>query len=323
MSDWHGESVVSAVGHVGVELADLGTRITLATPGALPRSIERILRARFDQPPAPIEVIERIVMLMAEVGATPTTTLGVAVWGSVASTRGEITDPRFGDEWRDVPFTERLEDRLGSTVRLGAGVNAAARAEVTRGAGIGQSPLLYVHLGRSVTSALVVDGEPLVGAHDDAGKLGHWQTGLDGPRCACGARGHLDPIVSAQSLVRLAIGAAADDEDALAAIHHLTGRRAEALTAPQLVTLARDGVRPLRELLDVALDALAGALANLTVTLDPQMIVIGGPLALADDVLFVWLRERISTQLSGVMPAPPVVAGALEPHAALLGAIWS
>jgi len=207
-------------------------------------------------------------------------------------------------------------------VRLIAGVNAAARAEARSGAAAGRSPLLYVHLGRTVSSALVVDGEPLVGAYHDAGRLGHWQTGMDGPRCQCGARGHLDPLASAQSLVRLAIGVAADDDEALAAIHRVTGMRAEALTAPQVVALARDGVQAIRELADLAVEALAGALANLVVTLDPAIIVIGGPLALADDVFVGWLRERLSDRLASVTTSPLVAYAALEPNAAAMGATW-
>jgi predicted NBD/HSP70 family sugar kinase len=120
--------------------------------------------------------------------------------------------------------------------------------------------------------------------------------------------------------VRLAIGVAADDDEALAAIHRITGMRAEALTAPQVIALARDGVRAIRELVEVAVDALAGALANLVVTLDPAIIVIGGPLALADVVYLGWLRERLSERLAGVAAPPLIVAATLEPNAAALGA---
>ena len=179
--------------------------------------------------------------------------------------------------------------------------------------------------GSSVTvrfaSALVLAGEPLAGAHDDAGRLGHWQTGLHDLRCVCGAQGHLEPLASAQSLVRLAIGVAADDDDTLAAIHRVTGRRAEALKATQVVALARDGVRPLAELVELVVDALSVALANLAVTLDPAIIVIGGPLALGDEVFFVWLREQLARRLFGIREAPEIAPSTLEPNGALLGGL--
>ena len=311
------------VGMIGVELADLATRLAVAMPGERRGAMGRMRRFRFERPPTPAAVIEQVATLVEALGAPQAPGVGVACWASVNPAHGTITDARYGAGWAGFPFAERLAARLGVQAQVMTGVNAAARAEALVGAAAGRSPLLYVHLGRSVASAFVIAGEPALGARYDAGRLGHWQTGLDGPRCVCGARGHLEPLVSAQSLVRQAIGVAADDEATLAAIHRVTRQRAEALTAPQLIALARDGVRPLRELVDGALDALAGALANLVVTLDPAIIVIGGPLAQADEIVIVWLRERVAARLAGVTEPPLIAAATLEPTAALLGAIWS
>ena len=307
----------------GVELADLATRLAVVAVSVDGQRHGHIQRARLERPPTPEQVVERLSAMMREQSAgAPPAEVGVAVWAHVNPDLGMVDESRYGASWNAFPFAERLGERVGAPVRLIAGVNAAARAEARSGAAAGRSPLLYVHLGRTVSSALVVDGEPLVGAYHDAGRLGHWQTGMDGPRCQCGARGHLDPLASAQSLVRLAIGVAADDDEALAAIHRVTGMRAEALTAPQVVALARDGVRAIRELVDLAVEALAGALANLVVTLDPAIIVIGGPLALADDVFVGWLRERLSDRLASVTTSPLVAYAALEPNAAAMGATW-
>jgi predicted NBD/HSP70 family sugar kinase len=76
-------------------------------------------------------------------------------------------------------------------------------------------------------------------------------------------------------------------------------------------------------LVDIAVDALAGALANLVVTLDPAVTLIGGPLALADDVFFVWLRERVAARLAGVVAPPEIAPASAEPRGALRGAMWS
>lgn len=310
---------------VGVEVADLATRLAVVAVTADNRRAGRIQRLRLERPPSPELAVERlgelIERLISELPAA-IASIGVAAWACVDPARGVIADARFGPAWEAFPLAERLAERCGAPVRLASGVNAAARAEARQGAAVERSPLLYIHLGRNVTSALVVDGVSFEGARFDAGRLGHWQTGLDGPRCVCGARGHLEPLVSAQSLVRLAIGVAADDEEALAAIHRATGMRAEALTAPQVVALARDGVRVIRELVDLAEEALAGALANLVVTLDPAVIVIGGPLAKADRVFLEWLRARLGARLAGVADPPPIEAAALEPDGAALGAIW-
>ena len=136
-------------------------------------------------------------------------------------------------------------------------------------------------------------------------------------------RGHLDPIASAQSLTRTMIGRASDDDASHAAMLRISGRRAEAMTAPQVVELAATGDPAAVSVLDDALDPLAVALANLVAVLDPGVIVIGGPLADAGDRFYAPLRERVATLSApyrlGAEP-PPIVAGALEPFAALRGA---
>lgn len=306
---------------IGIEIADMGARITFALSSDGSGQPELVRHARFERPPTPDEVIGRLETLYADVGMPSLRSVGVAAWGSVDSLRGVVSDGRFGPEWSEYPFANRLSERLGTPVHLVSGVSAAARAEALVGAGVGYSPLLFVHLGRSVASSLVVNGQPIVGAYGHDGRLGHWQTGMETPRCVCGAYGHLDPLVSAQSLVRLAIGAAADDDEALAAISRVTGARAEALTAPQLVSLAANGVQPLRELLDHANAALASALANLILTLDPAVILIGGPLALADDRYYIWLRDAVTACLSGVAETPLVGPATAEPRGALVGAL--
>ncbi len=306
---------------IGVEIADLGARMTFALSSDGSGQPEQVRHARFERPPTPDEVIGRLEALCSDLGGPLLRSVGVAVWGGVDSLRGVVTDARFGAEWSKYPFATRLSERLGAPVHLVSGVSAAAYAETLVGAGVGRSPLLFVHLGRSVASSLIVNGQPLLGAYGHEGRLGHWQTGMETPRCVCGAYGHLEPLVSAQSLVRLAIGAAADDDEALGAIHRVTGVRAEALTAPQVVTLAASGIKPLQELLDHALLALSSALANLIVTLDPAMILIGGPLALADDRYYIWLREAVTGRLSGIADTPQIGPATAEPRGALVGAL--
>lgn len=318
------EALDGQSGHVGVEISDLGTRIAVTLGSVALGMSGRYRQSRFERPPAPDALVEQIGALIEQTrdaGSLTITQVGVALWGQVNPISGEIDDAHYGADWAGYPLSKRLAARVGVPVRIATGAHAAARAEALAGAGEGRSPLLFIHLGRVVTSALVIEGVPLMGDHFREGRLGHWQTGMDSPRCVCGAHGHLEPLISAQSLIRLAIGAAADDDDALRAIHRVTGGRAESLTAPQLVTLASEGVRPLREVVDYAVEALAGALANLIVTLDLAVIIIGGPLAQGDEVFFVWLRERVATHLIGVSEPPAIVPATLGARGALTGAL--
>jgi len=261
--------------------------------------------------------------------------IGVAAWAAVDAAHGQIAGTfgaRLASGWEGFPLGERLAARWGGPVCIETATNAAALAEARLGAGRGYDGVLYTLLGRSVTSALVIGGRLWRGASGRAGALGHWlaypetagasESG-QAPRCVCGARGHLDPIASAQSLTRNMIGRASDDDASHAAMLRISGRRAEAMTAPQVVELAAQGDPAAISVLDDAIEPVAVALANLVAVLDPGVIVIGGPLAEAGHRFYAPLRARV-----GAICAPyrmdatptPIVAGALEPFAALRGA---
>ena len=218
-------------GYIGVALSDLGARAELMRSEGATCEPEGYTSSLADPLTPPEAMVERIGDLVTRMGVSSLLGMGVAVWDQVSGGSGQVTDTRFGSKWAGFPFAERLAARVGAPVALTSGVNAAARAEATVGAAAARSPLLYIHLGRTVASALVVNGVPLVGAHERAGQLLHWRTGHAGPRCACGAEGHLGPLVSAQSLVRLAIGLATHDDETMEAVHRVTHGRAESLTA--------------------------------------------------------------------------------------------
>jgi glucokinase len=163
-------------------------------------------------------------------------------------------------------------------------------------------------------------GQMIRGAHGAAGSLDHWQVREDGPHCRCGGRGHLATLASAQSIVRSMIGRASASDESTAAMLRISGGRAEAMSATQVVELAATGDMAAQSVIEDAVDALASALAALCLTLDPGVIVIGGSLALAQPYYFQMLNERLRARtLAGVSP-PQVAPGALEPNAALTGA---
>ena len=272
----------AAAGEVtlGVEIAQGATRLTVGRPRGA--EVRRWL-TRLPTPPAPDDALDAINSLieraLAESGPLQgrMARLGVAVWGTVDAEHGAIRALPQASHWENFPLAARLAERWGPGVHVESATNASALAEAELGAGRNASPLLYVLLARNVTAALVVNNTVIHGAHGMEGALGHWLVRQDGPRCACGVSGHLDPLVSAQSLVRNMIGRASDSDESTAAMLRATGGRAEAMTAAQVMRLAAEGEPAARAVADDALDGLSVALANLVALLDPAAIVIGGP----------------------------------------------
>ncbi|MFE9044262.1 ROK family protein [Streptomyces sp. NPDC007818] len=94
--------------------------------------------------------------------------------------------------WDGYPVRDVLGARLGLPVTLDKDTNAAALGLAVR-PGAPRS-FAYVHLGTGLGAGLVVGGAPLRGERTGAGELGHQTVQLDGPPCACGARGCLEVL---------------------------------------------------------------------------------------------------------------------------------
>jgi glucokinase len=167
---------------------------------------------------------------------------------------------------------------------------------------------------------MVQDEQLLVRHGESEERFGHTIVAAGGPRCRCGGYGHLTPIASAGALVRSMIGRASDDDQNLAAVLQITGGRAEALTAPQVVELATGGNAIARDVLSVAQDALSLAIANAILLLSPDEIVIGGPLTVAGETFLQPLRHRLAALLGNSAPVPTVRMGRFEPFSVLKGA---
>ncbi len=298
--------------YLGIEIGELTAWIALTGGAANP---QRTWRTRFMTPPAPDAFFQRVAEGAGIVSdGRGIAGVGVASWAQASS---------LTPEWEDVSLPIRLEELLHAPTRVRAAVDAAALAEAQLGAGQGTASMAYVHLGREVLAALVHDGAQVITSHDQTMRIGHWQVAEDGLRCSCGATGHLNPLCSSQGFVRLAIGPAAQDDRALAAVTAATGGRVEALTAQRIVTLASAGATPLRNLTRRAAEALGVALARLTLAVNPEVIVLGGPLGIAGGLFIEWTGERINevlraSSLSG--QAPQLAAARLEPSSALTGA---
>jgi glucokinase len=319
------DPAASAPVAMGIEIGEHAMRMT-ATLSTDPHAPH--WQARLSALPTPEDALDALDDLIAralrENGTTPATmgrvAIGVALWDGADAARGVVRRMRYVPGWEDFPLAERLAQRWGGPVRLASTTDVAALAEAHLGAGQGAHAMLYLLLARSVWSAYVVEGQLVPGAHGMAGRLAHWRVRTDGPRCSCGMYGHLEPLTSAQALVRNMIGRAAASDESTAAMLGISGGRAEAMTARAVIQLAEEGDAAAEAVVADALDALAPVLANLVATFDPDAIVLGGPLADAGEYLFSALNARVAALCESFGQAPTVVPGQLEPYAPLIGA---
>ena len=311
---------------VAVEIADTGTRLA-ALVGDAPggRHLQERRASPLSAEDAHVVLADFARQALHDAGlldgpewrgVPAAITLGVALSGQVNTATGVVHVAHGLPDWAGLPLGERLTE-LVACATIESAINAAAVAECALGAASGSESALYITIGRQITSAFAIDGEVVRGAHDKAGEIGHRRVAASGPRCACGAEGHLDPLASAQAIVRTMIGRASDSDESLEAILRITQRRAEALTAAQVVRLADEGDPLATSVIGAAVEGLAAALANLTAVLDPAIIVLDGPFAGQWDTFVGRIHERTRAWAPGF--AATVVPSRLGSRAVLEG----
>jgi glucokinase len=192
---------------------------------------------------------------------------------------------------RDVPFRDVMAERLGVPVVVDNDANAAMFAEHRRGAAAGARTAALLTLGTGIGGGIVVDGAVVHGFAGGAGEWGHMVIESDGPLCTCGNRGCLEMLVSGTALGRAATRAASDLPDsgfgrALAAGREVTGMLA--------TELAHDGDPVAREVVADVGRYLGIGLSNVINILNPEVIVVGGGVIAAGELLLEPARRVVA-----------------------------
>ncbi|GAA0985881.1 Glucokinase [Nocardioides aquaticus] len=269
----------------------------------------------------PEAIEDAIVGLVADLGSRHALTgVGVGAAGYIDSGRSVVMfAPNIA--WRDRALREDLQERTHLPVVVENDANAAAWGEFAFGAGSAFDDLLLVTVGTGVGGGVVVDGELYRGASGVAAEIGHMRVVPDGLPCGCGRHGCLEQYASGRALLRQTREAAATDPGA-AVLVAAAGGDAEAITGLAITAAARDGD-------PFALRCLAGlgrwlgeGIASICAVLDPGVVVIGGGVSEAGDLLLDPTRAAFADQVigTGYRPLPQIVQATLGNDAGVIGA---
>jgi glucokinase len=192
----------------------------------------------------------------------------------------------------DVPFAALMSERLGLPVAVDNDATCAVLAEARYGAGRGCANVLMLTLGTGIGGGLFLNGRVFRGLSGAAGEMGHMVIDKDGPPCqgACPNRGCLEALASGSALVREAALRVGREPDTP------LGRAMEegvALTGPLVTEFAHDGDPVARGALTVIGRNLGVGLANLVNIFEPEVIVIGGGVIAAGEMLLAPAREEM------------------------------
>jgi glucokinase len=302
---------------IGVDIG--GTKV-LATAVS---SSGRVLRtARRTTPGRRVEarlVEDALTEAVEEIAGTRrVAAIGIAAAGFVDA-QGERV--RFAPHlpWRDEGVRARLAERWSAPVVLDNDANCAARAELTYGAVGGAQDAIVVTMGTGIGGAVVLAGAVHRGYNGMAGEFGHMQVVPDGLPCECGGKGCWEQYASGNALVRHARARIGREPTVLEAACEGDPQR---LTGPMVTDAAAAGDAVALQAFGAVGGWLGVGLANLVAAFDPEIVVIGGGLSAAGDLLLEPARASMRESLVGAphRTVPPVARAALGPEAGAIGA---
>ena len=255
---------------------------------------------RVESPAASAEAIEEAIEgLVHELGSRhEITAVGVGAAGYIDKARAVVMfAPNIA--WRDVDLKADLEQRTGLPVVVENDANAAAWGEFRFGAGHDVDDLLLVTVGTGVGGGVVLDGALYRGAFGVGAEIGHMRVVPDGILCGCGNRGCYEQYASGSALVRDARAAVRAGSLLARDLLDRAGGDIEAITGPLITEVARGGDPFAVEQLASLGRWLGEGIASLTAVLDPAVVVIGGGVSEAGDLLLGPARAAFASQLTG------------------------
>jgi len=258
----------------------------------------------------PPELLSRMATgvrtLMREAGVPPERLLAVGAGapGAVDRDRGTVVAlaPNLKG-WSNVPMAAILKKALGAPVVVENDVNLAVLGERWRGAARGHDTCAFITVGTGIGAGIVLEGELHRGHHFQAGEIALMCMGPQYINTNFGSRGCLETLAGLKALAALWPRASRADSDRWLA---------------EMFDAAEGGDQRARNAIEGAATLIGIAAANLSLVLDPSLIVLGGAVATQRNA-FV---QQVKRTVGRIVPTPPeIVVSALGKEAPLWGSL--
>lgn len=248
-------------------------------------------------------------------------TIGIATAGPLDPWEGVIIKAPNLPGWHQVPLKAIIEEEFGLPTYVGNDANLAALAEQRFGAGKGTQDLIYITHSTGIGGGIIVDGRMLLGSKGLGAEVGHITLDIDGPRCGCGNIGCLEAMAAGPAIARNAVQAIEAGRETL--ILDLVDGDLSRISAKEVNEAAQQGDSLAMELIRQAGELLGIGLVSLIHLFNPEIIVIGGGVSKAGDLLFEPVRETVRARCmaKAYWRDTPIVPAALGDDVGLMGGI--
>jgi len=295
--------------YLGIEIG--GTKLQIVVGDEAARIVER-RRLNVDRTKGGAGIREQMqVVLLDLIPALRPAGIGVGFGGPVDWKIGQICRSHQIEGWADFKLADWLRSLGGSPVRVDNDANTATLGEAVHGAGVGFNPVFYLTLGSGVGGGLVVDGRIYHGATPGEGEIGHVRLDRDGTiieQCCSGwaVDGKIRQLrtTDPNSLLAKLIGDSRGGE------------------ARHLAAALQGGDVEARRILNETAEDLAFGLSHVVHLLHPEVIVLGGGLALVGEPLRAAVENALRRfTMEAFAPGPTIRLADLGEDAVPVGAL--
>ncbi|GGA68373.1 ROK family glucokinase [Ornithinibacillus halotolerans] len=193
--------------------------------------------------------------------------------------------------WKEFNLRDYMTSKTGLPVYVENDANIAALGENWLGAGHKAKDVIAVTLGTGVGGGIIAKGKILNGINGTAGEIGHIIVDPNGYACNCGRTGCLETIASATGVVRQAMKIIENKPSSPLALQYAQNGK---ITSKLIFDLAKQGDKDCNHIIDYTANTLGMALANLAVTINPSMILIGGGMSNAGEQLLQPIKDSFT-----------------------------
>ncbi len=254
--------------------------------------------------------------------------VGIAAAGFCSPARDSVLFSPNIAAWQDYPLARKvgaLTDagrRQPRRIVVENDANAAGWAEFRFGAAQSASDMVMLTVGTGLGGAIVSDGRLIRGKFGVSAEVGHMRVVPDGRFCGCGHAGCWERYASGSALVESAQAAVIAHPDRATRLLELAEGKGDQISGPDVTAAAIEGDSLALEMYNELGRWLGEGAASVTALLDPQIIVLGGGVCEAGDILLSPTRAAFLQQLSarGHRPEADIQLAALGNGAGIVGA---
>jgi glucokinase len=260
-----------------------------------------------------ISVIDKVIETSGK-NVEDVRAIGIGSPGPLDSKKGIIIEtPNL--PFKNFDLVKPIAGRYNIPTYLENDANAATIGEYTFGAGKGMQNMVYITVSTGIGGGAIINGRIYRGSSSNALEVGHTTLMLDGPTCGCGNRGCAEALASGTAIGR-------QGREAVEAGKKTSLSEYTTVTSYEVFKEAEKGDAVASEILDISLTYLGICVANVINSFDPEIVVIGGGVSKAGNIVFDKVKEVVQNRaLNPMRNLCKIVPAGLGTDAGVIGAV--